>query len=185
MSEERNWMFFEKVLHICEEERWHTVYKGSSVKSTWEPPLIISFAGCRSTNRFPLSLSTLSLWQNKALLRAFACKRPMKNGQHRRRTRAEKRQETNFQWADEETVRQRGEFRRAQSNHPAQQQRTDNLVLPRSLSRPTWTRESTSANVNNSDLVKSPWRSWIFWTEPKSLRMFTSHEEPSGWPRRF
>ena len=42
------------------------------------------------------------------------------------------------------------------------------------------TRESTPANANNSVLAKNPWKSWIFWAEPKSARIFTSHEEPSG-----
>ena len=40
--------------------------------------------------------------------------------------------------------------------------------------RPTSTRESTPANANNSVLAKNPWRSWIFWAEPKSARIFTS-----------
>ena len=58
-----------------------------------------------------------------------------------------------------------------------QQSRTtikDDLVLPRSIFRPTRTRESTPANANNSVLVKNPRRSWIFWAEPKSARIFTS-----------
>ena len=39
---------------------------------------------------------------------------------------------------------------------------------------PRRTIESTPANANNSVLAKSPWRSWIFWAEPKSARIFTS-----------
>ena len=39
---------------------------------------------------------------------------------------------------------------------------------------PTRTRESTPANANNSVLAKNPGRSWIFWAEPKSARIFTS-----------
>ena len=35
---------------------------------------------------------------------------------------------------------------------------------------------STPANVNNSVFAKSPWKSWIFWAEPKSARIFTSHK---------
>ena len=40
-----------------------SVYKSSSTKSIWEPPLIISFARWCSTNRFPLSLTPLLLSQ--------------------------------------------------------------------------------------------------------------------------
>ena len=39
---------------------------------------------------------------------------------------------------------------------------------------PMRTRESTPATTNNSVLAKNPWRSWIFWAEPKSARIFTS-----------
>ena len=39
---------------------------------------------------------------------------------------------------------------------------------------PRRTIESTPANANNSVLAKNPWRSWIFWAEPKSARIFTS-----------
>ena len=31
----------------------------------------------------------------------------------------------------------------------------------------------TPANANNSVLAKNPWRSWIFWAESKSARIFT------------
>ena len=34
-----------------------SVCKSSSMKSIWDPPLIVFFARCRSTNRFPLSLT--------------------------------------------------------------------------------------------------------------------------------
>ena len=40
-----------------------SVYKSSSMKSTWEPPLIVSFAFCRSTNRFSLSLTPLLIFK--------------------------------------------------------------------------------------------------------------------------
>ena len=42
-----------------------SVYKSSSMKSISEPPLIVSFARCRSTNSFPLALSALLLRQIK------------------------------------------------------------------------------------------------------------------------
>ena len=48
-----------------------SVYKSSSMKSIWEPPLIVSSACCRSTNRFPSSLTPFLLKQIKAI-RAFA-----------------------------------------------------------------------------------------------------------------
>ena len=38
----------------------------------------------------------------------------------------------------------------------------DDLAVPRSLFRPTKTKESTPANANISVLAKNPWRSWIF-----------------------
>ena len=38
-------------LHTCEEERWHVF------QNPLEPPLIISFANRRATNRFPRSLT--------------------------------------------------------------------------------------------------------------------------------
>ena len=53
----------------------------------------------------------------------------------------------------------------------------DDLVFPRSIFRPTRTRESTPANANNSVLAKNPWRSWIFWALPKSAGIFTSEDE--------
>ena len=34
-------------------------------------------------------------------------------------------------------------------------------------------RINSTANVNNSVLAKNPWRSWMFWAEPKPARMFT------------
>ena len=40
-----------------------SVCKSSSMKSIWEPPLIVFFARCRSTNRFPLSLTPRLLRQ--------------------------------------------------------------------------------------------------------------------------
>ena len=42
---------FEVFLHICEEERWHVL------QNPLEPPLIVSFARRRNTNRFPISLT--------------------------------------------------------------------------------------------------------------------------------
>jgi len=44
-------MVVEVFLHVCEEERWH------ELQNPLEPPLIISFARRRSTNRFPKSLT--------------------------------------------------------------------------------------------------------------------------------
>ena len=47
-----------------------SVYKSSSMQSIWDPPLIFSLTPCRSTNRFPLSLTALLLRQIS--IRAFA-----------------------------------------------------------------------------------------------------------------
>ena len=38
-------------LHVCKEERWHVL------QNPLAPPLIISFACRRTTNRFPISLT--------------------------------------------------------------------------------------------------------------------------------
>jgi len=42
---------FEVFLHVCEEERWHVL------QNPLGPPLIISLARRRKTNRFPRSLT--------------------------------------------------------------------------------------------------------------------------------
>ena len=51
-----------------------------------------------------------------------------------------------------------GELERTESKNPAQLTE-DDLVLPRSLFRPTRPGQSTLANINNSGLAKNPGRS--------------------------
>ena len=137
------------------------------MKSIWEPPLIISFAGYSLTNRFPLSLTLLLLRQIHVKHKSICNWRPQKNRQHCRPYRAhKKRSETNFQRTDKETVR----LQWAQTGREQKCRKTtgDDLVLPQSLFWPTRTRDSMPANANNSVLSKNPSRSWIFWwAEPK------------------
>ena len=59
------------------------------------------------------------------------------------------------------------ELGRPESKNPAELQRTDDLVLPRYCFLPTRTRESTSANVNNSVLAKKSTKELNVWAEPK------------------
>ena len=113
--QKKNWMFFRKSFCTSARNRDGTlsVYKSSSVKSIWEPPLIVSFARCRSTNRFPLSLTPLLLRQIKY---KSICKSPQKNEQHYRPNRAhKKRSETNFQWTDSKKLFDSGELGWAKS----------------------------------------------------------------------
>ena len=101
-------------------DRTLSVYKSSSMKSFWEPPLIVS-----------------------------------------------------FQWTDEETpcsTALSSDGQRATIPHNYQGRPSFTSVY----FWPTRTRESTPANANNSVLAKNPWRSWIFWAQPKSARIFTS-----------
>ena len=83
------------------------------MKSIWELPLIVSFARCRSINRFPLSLTPLLLRQIKHY---SICKSPQKNRQHCRPNRAQKkRSEINFQRIDSKKLFDSGELRRGKS----------------------------------------------------------------------
>ena len=73
------------------------------------------------------------------------------------------------------------ELGRPESKNPAELQRTDDLVLPRYCFLPTRTRESTSANVNNSVLAKKSTKELNVWAEPKlrhleCLRATNNHQ---------
>ena len=136
-----------------------SVDKSPSMKSIWEPPLIVSFARWLSVNRFPLSDPAFTEAHNAL---EHLQKTSEKNRQHCRPNRAhKKRSETNFQWT---MYRWRNcltavslDRQRAKSHKTSE----DDLVLPQPWS--TSTRDSTPANANNSVVAKNPSRSWVFW----------------------
>ena len=71
-----------------------------------------------------------------------------------------------------------GELGRAESKH-SRTNKEDDLALP--LFWPTRTRESRPANANNSVFAtENPWRSWVFWAEPRSARIFSSHDSETS-----
>ena len=145
-------------------DRTLSVYKSLSMKSFWEPPLIVSFALAAAQQ-----LTLLLLRQIKHWLRAFA-KDLRKTGNVATvlEPRNGKKPTSKEQMKNCSTALS-SDGQRATIPHNYQ----GDLVLPRSIFRPTRTRESTPANANNSALAKNPWRSWIFWAEPKSARIFT------------
>ena len=104
MSKEELNIFSEEDLHVCEEERWHTV---SFQKFLSEIPLgaaIEQFLRSLPLKKRQFSVISEPAFTNSKLrIRAFA------TGLRKTGNIADnlKRQESNFQLADEETVRQR------------------------------------------------------------------------------
>ena len=140
-----------------------SAYKHLSMQSIREPPLIVSSLAAAQQTVFHY-LTSLLLRQIKHY---SICKRPHKNRQHCRPNRANKKlSETDFQWNEVETVRQR--WARTGREQGLRKTTKDDLVLPQSPFWPTRTRDSTSTNANNSVLAKNPSRTWVFWrAQPK------------------
>ena len=68
-TRELNVFFSEDVVHICEEERWHTVSLQKFISEIYLGAAIDRFlrSAAQRTNRFPLPLTPLSLSQNRTL----------------------------------------------------------------------------------------------------------------------
>ena len=108
-KEELNIFFSEEHLHVCEEERWHTV---SFQKFVGEIPLgaaIEQFLRSLPLKKRPFSVISEPAFTNSKLrIRAFATGlRKTGNIAGVLKLCNLNRQESNFQLADEETVRQR------------------------------------------------------------------------------
>ena len=66
--QKKNWTFFGRVFAPLRGIAHCQFYKSSSMKSIWEPQLIVSFVRCRSINHFPLCLNNPAFTEaNKAL----------------------------------------------------------------------------------------------------------------------
>ena len=109
MSKEELNIFSEEDLHVCEEERWHTV---SFQKFVSEIPLgaaIEQFLRSLPLKKRPFSVISEPAFTNSKLrIKAFATGlRKTSNIAGVLKLCNLKRQESNFQLANEETVRQR------------------------------------------------------------------------------
>ena len=159
MSKEELNVFLKSFYMSTRKKHGTSVYKSSSMKSIWGPSLIVSFAHHHSKTIFH------NLWL-LILLRQIKywsiCKRPHQDEQHCWRSP----QETNFHWANEETVRQgRARTSREQKSSTAKE---NDLVLPRSLfGRRGWVNHRNLTPTTDLVLVKNPSMSWaphLSWT---------------------